>query len=271
VGGRVRLPAVRHRKASTKLAELVRVPLPDTPVQRLELVTELCEIATKRMRLAQEEGWLQSVLSEHWQGERTAFSDTKAVIIWIVEAGFQNAFKTSDDLLTALNKVQELQQISLGLSVQLTESRQSISACFARLGLTRADWTEGAVSENTPFAVLLRDLDELEDYHSACKTLERFTHLPLPAEAAGSVRLADELKAVQGLRHQFSGKEDLLHSCLCECWIGDETRFDAPAASMMWLRHVKKSGIIFCRNGAPSYRVHSRSICVSTPLTTFRP
>lgn len=233
-----------YRKASAKLAEVLKAPLPDAPALRLNLITELADLAAKRKRLGEQDGWLRGVLAEDWQDERTAFSDIKAVALWMSEGRYREAFATPDDLLSALARVRDTQLDLRELSNQLDEARGQISACFQRLGLARPEWQMGKVPATILVAKLLLDMDAVESYHEACTDLKGVLRIPLPPDATGRFRLVSELQEVQRLKAEMAAQEEVLRDLLSEVWTGAETPFDAIAATSIWLRRLKANGII---------------------------
>jgi hypothetical protein len=233
-----------YRKASTQLAGVVRGALPTEPTIRLSLITELAELAAKRKRLAEEDGWLRGILAEDWQGEKTAFRDIKAVARWIAEAPFREAFTTADDLLFALARVHEANLDARALGKNLEEARDQVSVCFQRLNLGGSDWEEDKLPAKTLFASLFRDLDAVDAYHGGSVELSGVLLGPIPPDAAGRLRLVAELQEVQRLKADLDAEEELLRHLLSEVWAGVETPFSEIAETSIWLRRLKTRGVV---------------------------
>lgn len=233
-----------YRKASSKLAQVLKGPMPVAPALRLDLITELADLAAKRKRLGEEDVWLRGVLADDWHGERTSFLDIHAVAVWISEGRFREAFATPDDLLSALTRARDSQLELRELSSQLEEAQREISACFQRLNLAGSDWENSQVPGTVPIAKLLRDMDTVVSYHDACTDLREVLRGPLPPAATERLQLAIELQEVQRLRSEMAVHEELLSNLLSEVWNGEETPFDAIAASSIWLRRLKTGGVI---------------------------
>lgn len=228
-----------YRKASKKLAEVLREPLPVKPDVRLALITELAELADKRARLSKEDDWLRSILAKDWQGERTAFSEIRSVANWIVEGRPHETFATADDLLAALSGVRQLHLDSRSLARNLNEACTRISLCFQRLGLDKADWKEGKLPPTAPLGRLLLDIHAVETYHGACTELAGVLCVPLPADAQNRLQLVAELQEVQRLRGELGAQEEILRSLLADVWAEGGTPFDAIEETLIWLQRLK--------------------------------
>lgn len=232
-----------YRKASTQLAAVLKGTLPSEPTHRLSLITELAELAAKRKRLNEEDGWLRGILGEDWQGEGTAFTDVKAVAQWMAEAQFREVFPTADDLLSALARVQQAKLDARALGKGLEDACHQVSVCFQRLNLIGPDWEGGNMPSKTPFEVLFRDLDDVDAYHNGSMSLAENLLSPLPPDAAGRLRLVAELQEVQRLKADLHAHEEILHHVLSEVWAGLETPFSAIAETSIWLQRLKTSGL----------------------------
>jgi hypothetical protein len=233
-----------YRKASNKLAEVLRSPLPAEPAARLDLITELAELADKRKRLSEEDGWLRSILAEDWQGERTAFADIRAVAIWMAEGRSHEAFATADELLSALSRARQVHLDSRALAKNLDEACTRIWLCFRQLRLDEPDWEEGKLPATALLKRFLLDIHSVETYHGACADLTGVIRVSLPPDAKTRIQLVAELQEVQRLRAEFGSQEDVLRNLLGDIWTGVETPFDAIAETLIWLQRLKAQGVI---------------------------
>lgn len=127
-----------YRRASADLAGLLSGPLPKSPVERLSLIDELISVQLKRKKLAEEETWLQATLGVEWRGERTPFSALKEVARWLADQQRTGAFRSADELATALKAYSDPKAVAGMLADQIEACRGAVSAPIDRLGLDLA-------------------------------------------------------------------------------------------------------------------------------------
>ena len=94
-----------YRRVSAELASLLKAPLPKAPAMRLALVDKLADVHHKRRSLADEEGWLQTVLGEAWRGERTRFDEAQTAAAWLAAVRHAGVFASPAALSAAMGAV----------------------------------------------------------------------------------------------------------------------------------------------------------------------
>ncbi len=124
-----------YRRASTELATLLATPLPKAPRERLALVDQVVAVQGRRRRLAEDEGWLQVVLGEHWRGERTPFADWLATAQWLGEVRQGDGLSSAQDVVNALTALPDPAAVAEALRSLVEEVRIQAEAPLGRLGL----------------------------------------------------------------------------------------------------------------------------------------
>lgn len=122
-----------YRRASAEMASLMSGGLPKLPAERLALVDELATVQSLRQRLAEEEGWLQSVLGPEWRGERTPFAEAEAVVHWLTDVRRTGAFASAAQLVAALNALPDPRGNSSALTARMETCRDRLNAPLSRL------------------------------------------------------------------------------------------------------------------------------------------
>ncbi len=87
-----------YRGASRELATLLSGALPKSPADRLRLIDTLITVRGLRKTLAEEEGFLSSLLGPHWRGERTPFAALQTQAAWLSRLTAIAPIKTSESL-----------------------------------------------------------------------------------------------------------------------------------------------------------------------------
>ncbi|MEO8243570.1 MAG: DUF3320 domain-containing protein [bacterium] len=159
-----------YRKSSATLAGLLAAPLPKTAAERLALVDQLVDIQCRRKHLADEEGYLQTSLGEHWRCERTDFAAVQALSTWlnqVTSAGFTSAAS----VLTALREIGSPDRIAETLMGLEKDAREKAGRPIARLKLDLAqaelasDIADIPMGELTAaFQEMLSDMPSYEDW-----------------------------------------------------------------------------------------------------------
>jgi hypothetical protein len=150
-----------YRRASGELATLLAVPLPKSPAERLTLVDELVEVQTRRQRLAEEEGWLQSALGQEWRGERTPFTELMAVGQWLSGVKRSGAFATASQVVTAVGAVPDPSTSARAMAGRAQECRVKIEAPILRLRLDLAQAGIGSALDTTALTELRAALAQM--------------------------------------------------------------------------------------------------------------
>jgi hypothetical protein len=150
-----------YRRASAELASFLNGVLPKAPADRLALVDELAAVQTRRARLAEEEGWLQSTLGAEWRGERTPFAEVQTISSWLVDLRRAGAFASSAQLVAALGALPDPAREATALGARIAACRDSISAPFARLRLDLPQAGLGADLDTSPLSELRAALAQM--------------------------------------------------------------------------------------------------------------
>ena len=127
-----------YRRVSAELASLLKAPLPKAPAMRLALVDQLADVHRKRRSLADEEGWLQTVLGEAWRGERTSFDEAQTAAAWLAAVRHAEVFTSPAALSTAMGAVSDPEAQASALARDLQEAETRLGVPIARLGLDLA-------------------------------------------------------------------------------------------------------------------------------------
>lgn len=125
----------KYRNASKELASILVVALPKSPTERLALVDQLDDVQAKRKALADDEGWLQSVLGSEWRGERTAFADLSKSAYWLSDLQKMASFTTASQVINSLDATSDPSALSRLLSDQLEKCKASAVVPVIRLKL----------------------------------------------------------------------------------------------------------------------------------------
>lgn len=142
----------RYRRASQELGSLLTGPLPKLPSERLALLDQLAEIQSRRKRLAEEEGWLQSVLSTEWRGERTPFTVIRKASNWLASVKASGGFTTANHVLSAMQAIPDPTAVARTLSERARDCRAKVDVAIARLKLDLRQAETGQTIETSPLA-----------------------------------------------------------------------------------------------------------------------
>ena len=140
-----------YRRASAELASLLQAPLPKQPALRLALIEQLAGVHRKRRSLADEEGWLQTVLGEAWRGERTRFAEAHEAVSWLATVRQAGVFTSATALTTAMGAVPDPVAQAAALQRDWQEAEARLGVPLARLGL---DLAQAGLGETLPSAHL---------------------------------------------------------------------------------------------------------------------
>lgn len=127
-----------YRRISAELASLLKAPLPKAPSMRLALVDKLADVHHKRRSLADEEGWLQTVLGEAWRGERTRFDEAQTAAAWLTVVRHAGVFTSPAALSAAMSAVPDPAAQASALARDRQEAETRLGVPIARLGLDLA-------------------------------------------------------------------------------------------------------------------------------------
>ncbi len=122
-----------YRHASRELAGLLSGPLPNAPAERLALLDELVEVQSRRKRLSEDEGWLQSILGAEWRGERTDFASLRSISAWLAEIKRSGAFAQATHVVNALNAFSDPCGSARALEECVRDCRSRLEKLFATL------------------------------------------------------------------------------------------------------------------------------------------
>jgi hypothetical protein len=120
-----------YRGASREIATLLSAPLPKSPADRLRLVNSLINVRSLRKTLAEEEGFLSSLLGPDWRGERTPFAALRAQAAWLARLTGIAPVDTSE----ALDRICAVADAAAVLAPALDAARAALAALEDRLAL----------------------------------------------------------------------------------------------------------------------------------------
>ena len=128
-----RLVGRKYRRASSELRVLLRNELPKPASQRLALVENLLDVQRKRNLLAEDESWLQTILSDHWRGERTNFGHILEAVKWLAEVHANGVIRTPHVLLLALEAFQKPKSLAGESAALVKRAQEAIEVVLERL------------------------------------------------------------------------------------------------------------------------------------------
>lgn len=143
-----------YRRASAQLAELLVIPLPKAPADRLALVDELAEVQRLRKALRDDEAWLQSVLGADWRGERTPFADLAGTADWLARLHRSGVITSAAQLEAARTGLPDPDAAAEGLEGVIADCSAALSLPIARLGLDVEQAGLGKDADSAPLAGL---------------------------------------------------------------------------------------------------------------------
>ncbi|ESY82205.1 DNA helicase [Mesorhizobium sp. LNHC221B00] len=150
-----------YRRASGELASLLSGSLPKAPTERLALVDELAEVQNRRKRLAEEEGWLQTVLGAVWRGERTPFAALLAISEWLAGIRQSGAVTEAAHVTEALAAFPDPRAAARDLAARIEACRARVEAPISRLQLDLGQAAIGDSLETAPLSELANAFAEM--------------------------------------------------------------------------------------------------------------
>lgn len=101
----------KYRSASDEMQTLLKINLPSSPHERLDVLDRLIAAQDQLRIFNEESSYLASVLKEHWRTERTSFDDCLDVARWMLS---NNSYLISlpFDQLIMLTKTENLREYS---------------------------------------------------------------------------------------------------------------------------------------------------------------
>ncbi|MBZ9867029.1 DUF3320 domain-containing protein [Mesorhizobium sp. CA15] len=167
-----------YRRSSGELASLLSGPLPKAPAERLALLDELAEVQNRRKRLAEEEGWLQTILGAEWRGERTPFSALLAISEWLEEVKRSGGFAEAAHVTDALAAFPDPRSVARDLEARIQACRTGAAAPITRLQLDLAQAEVGDALETAPlsevaaaFTQMAADTGRYSDWASLARSI----------------------------------------------------------------------------------------------------
>ncbi|TPN49495.1 DUF3320 domain-containing protein [Mesorhizobium sp. B1-1-9] len=150
-----------YRRASGELASLLSGSLPKAPTERLALVDQLAEVQNRRKRLAEEEGWLQTVLGAVWRGERTPFAALLAISEWLAGIRQSGAITEAAHVTEALAAFPDPRAAARDLAARIEACRARVEAPISRLQLDLGQAAIGDSLETAPLSELANAFAEM--------------------------------------------------------------------------------------------------------------
>ncbi|MDF2141733.1 DUF3320 domain-containing protein [Paenirhodobacter sp. CAU 1674] len=222
-----------YRRASAALAELLSVPLPTSPAERVNLVEKLSDVQSKRRHFRDDEDWLREILGSEWRNDRTPFDELEAARVWLKEVRATEAFETVDDLeravkqrVAAKNAVATLERAVDALEARMAEFDRSLGVSFS-------------APEEDEFASLREGLEALERYRNAIIGLSGYLSGAAPTTPAESGILVRALGDLQAKYVAFTAVAPDLSTVLGLSWRGENTDFSGVRDSAEWIWHQR--------------------------------
>jgi hypothetical protein len=134
----------KYRRASAEFATLLAGDLPKTSAERLALVDELCDVQSRRARLAEDEDWLRIRTGTEWRGERTEFRAMLSVSRWLARLKQTRAYADAAQVVASIGALPDAGGEMLALEARAGDCRTRCEAAIARLLLDLSDAGVGA-------------------------------------------------------------------------------------------------------------------------------
>jgi hypothetical protein len=128
----------QYRKASSRLAGLLRGNLPKAASDRLALIDILTTIQEMRARWGEDEAYCASVLGDFWRGERTDFTGVRAIADWCRSIGEGTLQIAADWAVNLAMASGELAGLARALRQAEPLARQALDDVTELLGLDPA-------------------------------------------------------------------------------------------------------------------------------------
>ncbi|GAK34153.1 hypothetical protein JCM17846_28270 [Iodidimonas nitroreducens] len=151
-----------YRRVSVELASILSGPLPKDPTERLALLDELAEVQVRRLRLAEEEDWLESCLGAEWRGERTPFASLLNISIWLAQIKRSGTFSEAASIKEALLAFPDPCDIAKALEDRAKTCRATIETSIARLRFDLEEAEIGNSIETVPMGELAAILADMQ-------------------------------------------------------------------------------------------------------------
>ncbi|WP_237058562.1 DUF3320 domain-containing protein [Loktanella sp. M215] len=205
-----------YRRASAELASLLTGALPKAPGARVALVDELAAVQALRLRLAEEEGWLQSVLGAAWRGERTPFAEVQGVARWLSDIRRAGVFASAAQLVAARDPLPDPGTEAAALTARIATCRDRVAAPLARLRLDLAQAGLGTDLDTAPLSKVRALLGDMATDTARYGEWASLAGAIGAAVAAGAGRIVDAVS--DGRVDPARAAEEFAYACAEARW-----------------------------------------------------
>ena len=154
---------LRYRRAASELGLLLRADLPKQASKRLALIEKLIDVQRKHALLTVDQPWLETILADHWRGERTDYGRALRAAKWLIDVRVSGVIRTPEMLSCAFEEFQDPEAVATEFAGLVEQAHDAIEKPVERLSYDLSGVARGSAIGAASISALIDQFAQMRD------------------------------------------------------------------------------------------------------------